>query len=135
MTLKLKTDRNCIIKWIIPWLIIGAVIYVFLMVDIYYNNNVGSASKGISIALAVVLLLLLSLILILKFVKRKLHIFTEETVRVYKGKKLIFDIKVEDIVSMKYTRNTVEYVYKWMTGDVARGGPSGKIRLYMKQKT
>lgn len=132
MTLKLKTNRDSLILWIFPLLVIGVICEIALLIGILWGNDKSYSSKSVSIALGVGLGICICGILICKFYDRKLHIFSNDSIQVFEKKQLIDYINVKDIVEIKYIRCNIQYIWKRIEG-TPRGGDACKMYVTMKQ--
>lgn len=106
MKLILKTNRNDFITFWIPFLLVFVGILIADLVYIYGFNGAERtfADNVMIIICSVVLGIAIITMLLVKFVDRQKYIFTNENIRVFKRKNIVNELKVEDIVSIKYVR-------------------------------
>ena len=96
MILTLKTNRNDLIKWwIVPFAIVG-VVYAALLINIYCFDGVRTpATEPLIILGAVFLGLYFFCLVFAKLYDREKHIFTNETIQIFKWNKQINLINVD----------------------------------------
>lgn len=118
MTLKIKTNRNDLIKWwIIPFAILGTV-YIIMIIDVnFFNGERTPATEPLIILGAVFLSLYLLGLIFAKLYDREKYIFTNETIQIFKWNKQVTLINVDEIVRMKYIRFSGNYVWKMIRGE------------------
>lgn len=134
MVLKLRTNRNNVLGWWLILLVPSGICYIIMLVCTYILDDENLKSDtSLVITFGIVWGLGLLVLLLCKFCDRRMHIFSNDDIRVFEKKQLIDYINVNDIVEMKYIKCNIQYLWKRISGDSMSDGYACKMYVKMKQ--